>query len=277
MSGPSAPQRSARSAVFHAARRTGARAERALAQARRAAGGLFDGVALAVADDELLQAVDEQMYDIEPMYLDPDYNRGGLFWWEAAAVRRWFPRSGRVFVWAAGGGREVVGLHRLGYEVECSEYNGTLDAALRQHVSSWSDRPAVVHEARRDEWPATAMGPFDGVVLGWSAFSLVRHRHVRIELLRRAAAAMRPEGPLLVSYFDRAGAGAYVRAAGISGRLAARLASRAVPEPGDVLTPNFAHVFSDAELRDELRDGGFDVVSVSLRGHAHAVASRREG
>ncbi len=263
-----------RARVFRAARRCGAAGEHAATWARLVFGGLFDGVALATSSPAQLRAIDERLYAHDDLYADVAYNTGGFQWWERDAVDRLFPTSGRVFVWAAGGGREMVEFARRGFAVEGCEYNSALAAGVDVAFDHAGTRHGRMHACERDMWPPTATGPYQALVLGWSSYSLVRGRGTRVELLERAASVLDPGAPMLLSYFAATDAHRYIRSVALGGRLTARWFGVSAPERGDMLTPNFAHMFEEQGLRAEVEAAGFEIVEISTVGVARAVCRR---
>lgn len=202
-------------------------------------------------------------------YAGDAHNLRGLFDWEARVIPRFFPPGGALLVLAAGGGREVLALARLGYRVDGYECHPGLVMAARRLLER--ERVAArVGLVPRDAAPETGR-TFDGVIVGWSAYMLVQGRARRVALLRGLRARVGAGAPILLSFFHREGSpfrhGAITRAANALRRL-----RRAEPvEPGDTLAPNFIHLFTEDEVRGEMRDGGWDPVFYSTEGTGHAV------
>ncbi len=220
-------------------------------------------------DRDQLAALDQHLYDRDHRYLDPAYNRRGLWPWEERAVSGHFPASGRLLVTSAGGGREVVALHRLGYQVDGFECNDTL-RALADRILAEDGLGGEVRPSPRDRCPS-GRPPYDGAVVGWGAYTLIRGRAVRVAYLVDLARQLRPGAPVLLSFFARPADDRWFRR---TARLAASFARRRgveAPELGDVLDPNFQHYFARAELEDELRAAGLAPVAFATADYAHAV------
>jgi hypothetical protein len=203
-----------------------------------------------------LHLVDERFYDANAIYHDDAHNARGLFPWETDALEL-FPGAGRLLVMAAGGGREVLALSRMGYAVEGYECNRALVASADGFLPR-QGCPARVRCLPRDEVPA-AGEPFDGIILGWSAYTLMAGRAHRIDLLRRLLPLARPGAPILLSFFTRS------RAYGPRFRISAGVANgirtvlrRERAEVGDALAPNFVHYFVPKEIEAELREAGWE-------------------
>ncbi len=215
---------------------------------------VYDGVWLGLLRRTDLHAIDERFYDRNAPYHRDAHNLGGLFAWEETALGA-FDGCRRVLVLGAGGGREVLALARRGLDVEGYECN----AALAAYAGEFLPRQgcdAPVRYLPRDEVPAPGE-PFDGVILGWSAYTLISGRAHRISLLRRLRPLVRPGSPVLLSFFTRGSDGPRFRvSAKVANGLRAVLRRERV-ERGDALAPNFAHYFSAAEIAAELREAGW--------------------
>lgn len=216
---------------------------------------VYDGVWLGLLRRADLHAVDERFYDRNAPYHGDAHNLRGLFDWEKTALES-FDGCRRVAVLGAGGGREVLALSKLGYDVEGYECN----AALVRYAAELLPRQgctARVTLLPRDEVPTVAE-PFDGVILGWSAYTLIPGRAHRIDLLRRLRPLVRPGGPLLLSFFTRGGDTARFRvSAAVANAVRAVMRGERI-ERGDALAPNFVHSFTAAEIAAELREAGWE-------------------
>ena len=224
---------------------------------------------LGLLDRDDLAALDQHLYDRDRRYLDPAYNRRGLWPWEERAVSGHFPAAGRLLVTSAGGGREVVALHRLGYHFTGFECNDTL-RALADRILAEDALAGEVRPSPRDRCPR-GRPPYDGAVVGWGAYTLIGGRAARVAYLVDLARQLRPGAPVLLSFFARPADDRWFRR---TARLAAPLARwRGVEAPalGDVLDPNFQHYFARAELEDELRAAGLEPVAFTTEDYAHAV------
>jgi len=260
-------------ALYWRSLRLRARLERALAD-------VPDGVWLGLFDREKLAVLDAQFYAqaTEPVeggragYDAAEWNRQGLWEWEAAAVDAHFPPGGRVVVTGAGGGREVLGLLGLGFDAVGYEPNADLVAAGRR-VLAQDGHGDRLRPMERDAWPADA-GACDGVVVGWGSYTLIPGRANRVAFLRRLRGALEPGAPVLVSFFVRGNEATSRRIAQVANVV--RRLRRAEPvEVGDGLVPNFVHGFVEAELAAELAEAGFGLVHYAGAPYGHAVARAR--
>lgn len=253
-------------------------AEFALRRAHSVAKSLLDGVSLGLLSQEDLHALDERYYHQHVEYLDNGYNSRGLFAWETAALKKHFSGCKTLILTAAGGGREVLPLVRLGYAVQAFECNPRLlTAAQGLAAREGLEGSAQLASMPRDQWPAEAVSA-DGVIVGWGAYMLIRGRDRRLQFLAGARRALPPGGPILLSYFHRPRDILYFRLlAGVARTVARALGPAATPLPelGDSLAPNFVHHFTQAEIADELAASGFTVVDAGTDPYGWSVGVAR--
>jgi hypothetical protein len=236
----------------------------------------FTGCWLALLSSSDLDAVDDVYYvgsgpGTSPLdYQDPSYNRQGLFEWERRAVEEFFPPGGIIGVLGAGGGREVLALRQLSFRVdgwECQpdfvrSANDLLRDAGLEPTVSWVPRNTV----------PSGLALYDGLVVGWATYTLIRGRHRRVDLLRALRARVEPGAPLLLSFYGRSSADFRYNVAVRIGNLGRRLLGRERLEVGDYLDPNFVHQFLPDEVDAELAAGGFEMRTITHRANAYAVA-----
>lgn len=225
---------------------------------------LLSGLWLGLLSDAGLRRLDELYYEGTDLYRTKEWNERGLFDWESDLVERHLPPGGRVLVAACGGGREVLALLEAGFDAVGYEPHAEL-ADYGRRLLSEHGHPARVHPAPRDELPA---GPADALILGWGAYSLVHGRARRVALLAPAVRILPSGAPLLLSFFHRTGDTRELRLArGVANALR-RAARREPVELGDTLAPNRVRLFSEGELRDELREAGLEPVEYRVVGRA---------
>jgi hypothetical protein len=261
--------------------------EKTLAMAWGGAWACFTGLWLGVLPRDSLHAIDEEYYSRsnrgdsartrlpvrpdEPDYHGEEWNKSGLFDWEKEVVIEYFANYKRLLVIGAGGGREVLALLRLGYEVDGFESHPGLVTAANDLLRA-EGYDSTVRLAPRDEAPSTG-ATYDGIVVGWAMYMLVQGSERRIALLRQLRAQTRTRGPILISFFYRAASPKVYKLAALVANVTQRVLRRQPTEVGDWLQPNYVHFFTQEEVISELSEGGFNSVHYSIEGYGHAVGT----
>jgi len=246
------------------------------AKALAVARACFTGLWLGVLARERLHAVDEEYYSRSKRdssdgynYHSKEYNRRGLWDWEHRILTDYFAGCRRLLLIGAGGGREVLALQRLGYRVDGFESHPDLVLAANELLRA-EGQDATVQLAPRDRSPNTGT-TYDGIILGWGAYTLVQGRRSRIALLQQLRSQTRARCPILLSFYYRLGTPwVYAIAAFVANTLR-RVLGRESAEVGDWLVPNYVHYFAQHEIVAELAEGGFDTIHYSTTGYGHAV------
>jgi hypothetical protein len=238
---------------------------------------LFTGFWLGILSRSDLDSVDDAYYvgvggkQKGPIdYANTEYNKRGLFEWERRAVEEYFPAGGSIALMAAGGGREVLALRRMSYRVEAWECQPELVAAANDLLVGEGFEPSVTY-APRNTVPAGTT-KYDGLIIGWSTYTLVPGRNRRIALLRELRSRVEEGSPILLSFFTRRSGETQLRITAAVGNLGRRLLRRERLDLGDSLEPNFVHRFLEEELASELAAAGFELKSFAVAPYGHAVA-----
>ena len=132
------------------------------------------------------------------------------------------------------------------------------------------DHGLRIHESDRDLWPKLAVG-FEAAIVGWGSYMHIAGRRSRVAFLTEARAALPVGAPILLSFFVRRGTSIRFRVVVGVGNLLRRLRRRELLEPGDSLSPLFAHSFTRDEIARELDDAGFELVYYGAEPYGHAV------
>jgi hypothetical protein len=231
------------------------------------------GLLLGTATPALLEAIDAEAYRRRYAYHGTDdHDLRGLFPWEQAALRAAFPPSGHLLVTAAGGGREVVALQRLGYRVTAAECNEALRARANELLRRLGLEPCVA-AAPRDACP-TSGGPFDAAILGWGSYSFVRGAERRRALLAELAGGLRPGAPALISFFHRTRDARRLRVIRDVARAVGAVAGGVPVELGDLVDPCWQHAFDRSEIEREVLGTGLALEAFSTEGYGHALLRR---
>jgi hypothetical protein len=248
----------------------------------------FKGFWLGMLRSEDLHEIDATYYDGQAVlsaggdydYRNDEYNQSGLFPWERTALGGSFPSAGNLLVVGAGGGREVVALERMGYRVDSFECHRALVASANDLLRRL-DLTSRVQPSPRDGIPDDpglfATSRYDGLIVGWSAYMLIRGREQRIGLLKQMREHAGPGCPILLSFFVRKGTPRWLHTITRVGNVVALLRGGERVELGDDLKMNFVHRFSRDEIERELDEAGFDLMLFGTDGYGHAVGrSRRD-
>jgi hypothetical protein len=208
----------------------------------------------------------------------------GLFDWERAAITSSsFPPSGRILLGAAGGGRELAELCKMGYEVVAFEPAPALAESARAVAFPYPESKVIfasfadiVRAARNGSGPLAphvCAREFHGVILGWTSFSYVG-REERDALLK-ALRVLAPRAPVLLSYLV-AGDSSEGRQGRIRRwfRLLLRLTGApALAAPGDGFQPwmGFFQTLTPEEVRSLADRTGYKPVYVKGPPAPHAL------
>jgi SAM-dependent methyltransferase len=229
---------------------------------------------LAFASEAFLQAYGEAAFSRAPAYrADSNRFRQGLFDWEAAAVRNFFPAPpAHVLVGGAGGGREPFALAKMGYQVtafdpalalvETMEARARADglSAVRALYGGYEDLPTLPASGTIAASDLRDAAPFDAAIVGWASFSHLTNDSRRIDALRKMAALTR--GPILISYFSRQADGGVSSGArsGLRGMLNRRSArwGHAMFTP----TAGYARLLSTEDIEQFAGHAGLSVARV---------------
>lgn len=208
----------------------------------------------------------------------------GLFGWEKALFEDpRVPRTGRVLLGAAGGGRELQALLQRGYEVYAFEpvvpllesARGVAEGARAEVVqATYQDLVA-----RADGLP----GPLDGVsgvydlcILGWGSLSHVTEPAIVVETLR-AFRSLAPRAPLITSFILRSSVvpntkgGARKLRSGLRRLLESSRGASVPPGLNYDTASGFFYAFSREELSELCASAGYDVASFVEQPFAHAL------
>jgi hypothetical protein len=222
-----------------------------------------------------------------PYFPGGTYFEMGLFSWEQRAVALpAFPRQGCILLGAAGAGREMAALSKMGYEVLAFEPNEQFAEVAKKVAESLSscETLSASYEDLIDAVQSN-MGPlvvvrgrrFDAVVLGWGSFSYVMgqdRQRALLSSLRRAA----PSAPVLLSFPPSRAEAKLDRLRPILRRVF-RLMRASAPGAGDVFDSKagFIHVFSEAEIQKLAAEAGYEVAFADFTFYPHVLLKPASG
>lgn len=192
---------------------------------------------------------------------------------ERELVERHVSRGGRILDIGCGGGREAVGFARLGYDVVAIDVAPRMIDAARRRASTLGIR-IDFRVASVTDCDVVPDARFDAAFFAGSLHHLPG-RALRIQALRRLAAALKPDGVLIVMVHYREPRGLLSRSRLVDGaRMLARGVGLHASEPGDGLMREvsagsdpgracFFHFYDGPRaLRAELDAAGFSADEV---------------
>ncbi|MDJ0616025.1 MAG: hypothetical protein QNJ63_04605 [Calothrix sp. MO_192.B10] len=229
----------------------------------------FIGFWLGILRRDSLHSIDQLYYDNTQQYRNEEYNRGGLWHWETKILNKYFQQCNSLLVAGVGGGREVLALRILGYEVDGFECNPQL-VDFANKLLEKEGLPANVQLVPRDECPDNHK-QYDGIIVGWGAYMLIQGRENRINFLKKLHSQAKDNSPILISFFDNSDSQGYFQVVVKIGNVIRRILRRDFLEFGDDLVPNYVHHFTKEEIATELKAGGFELEMYSTNEYGHAV------
>ncbi|MEA1886972.1 MAG: SAM-dependent methyltransferase [Bacteroidota bacterium] len=232
---------------------------------------VMTGFWLGVMGDKSLDQADDLHYKRSSKYIDDSYNRSGLFRWEKVAIEKYFSKARAILLLAAGGGRETYALSKMGFEVDSYECN----KALVEYGNQFLQRNVIkarIEYLPRDAVPAEVK-KFDGVIVGWGAYTHIRGKKNRISFLEKLKSFLRNEAPLMVSFL-------YIEERTRQDRIVNKVSNflkifskKGKRETGDWLQSGFVHYFTEEEIKNELIEAGYRVIGFNSVDYGCIVAT----
>ena len=232
---------------------------------------LHEGLWLGITNKQELMEITSRKYSNTTTYAGEAYNLSGLYDWEKKAIAEYFQECETILVGAAGGGREMIGLSEMGFQVDGFDSNQDLVSIMKKMVQE-KDMKSEVKTALPDHVPET-FGKYDGLIMGWAGYSHIQGIENRITFLKELRAHTHPGCPLLISFVDSDENPAYMKISYQIARIirAIRFSKEKI-ELGDTLKELFLHHTCEDEIRRELGQSGFRLVRYSEEDFSHAIA-----
>jgi SAM-dependent methyltransferase len=233
------------------------------------------GICMGLIDDQSFQAFDTYPFDeTGPLDVSTETQRG-LEPWERQIVCEHLADAKSILVVAAGGARELVGLHELGYHTTGVEYGRQLYEASRRELAQRECGATIQWRERFDV--SGGDGPYDAAFVARKFLSHVHDRSRRIELLANIRQTLVPDATLVIAFYTRSrNTLAFRMQAALANCLRKLRGRRDFPvEVGDHVDPEsplYHHHYIWEELRDELREAGFTPVAHETTWFGWAVA-----
>ncbi len=182
-----------------------------------------------------------------------DHNLDNIWPWEDEAFARLFDGRRNILVAAAGGGREMIRLARMGHRVTGFDPTPDLVRACSRHMEQ-AGLSGTILPAPPTQVP-TLTDVFDGLVIGRGSYHHIPTRTRRIEFLRQLRDRMHPGSPIFI------------------GDIHSREVSEGMPRrrSADFVGVCYFHRFTNEEIGEELAAAGFCRVEVVPSGFPNLV------
>lgn len=231
---------------------------------------LFSGFWLGVMGKKSIAYSDELYYNYTPSYSDEKYNESGFFGWEKPIIEKYFSDAKNILLIAAGGGREVIALNKMGIEVDAYECNPKLvefgNSLLKKH-----DINSSIKSLARNSVPDD-IRQYDGIIIGWGAYSLIRGRESRIGFLNSLRPFFKSDTFLMASFIYSTRRSRKDKIIKQVSDFLTFLHKKDRTEIGDRLVPNFLHYFSEEEIKSEFAQADLKVIDYSCTDYGCLIA-----
>ncbi|MEA3326028.1 MAG: class I SAM-dependent methyltransferase, partial [Chloroflexota bacterium] len=172
-------------------------------------------------------------------------------------------KTGNLLLLGVGGGREAIPLAKMGFHVTGVDY---VPAMVELTIENGAKRgvhiEGLVQEISKLEAPPET---YDVIWISRSMYSCVPTRERRVEMVKRIACALKPDGYFLCQFHRGKITKESAKLIFLRRLIAACTLGNTKYEKGDMLHLNveFLHAFSEEDtLRSELEEGGFEVVHI---------------
>jgi SAM-dependent methyltransferase len=234
---------------------------------------------LGVLREQGLQEITRLAYssaDPRNEYRSEGHNRIGLFRWEAEAIQKHFPQTGRLLIGGCGGGREAFALAHRGYRVVAFDSNAAMTAALRANLTAEEADRVEVIDGVPNHVPTLPGDKFDGAIIGWGAFSHITSAGSRSAFLKGLLPYLQPGAPILISYLAAPKESVSDRLRFALARFISAITFNRRAEHGDRIrldfNPTFVHLFTRAQIEAIIAEHDLKPIHISDDGEAHCVA-----
>jgi 2-polyprenyl-3-methyl-5-hydroxy-6-metoxy-1,4-benzoquinol methylase len=223
---------------------------------------IWRAIWLGLLDASSLNEINWSFYTSQTGFESEDFNiNQGLWPWEAKAIRDHLTNVRSVLVAGAGGGREMISLARLGFEVTGFDFSDYLVDACRNNLEK-AGLSADIILSPPDILPP-ALGVYDSLLIGRGFYHHIPNRLRRVKFLSLCCRHLPVGAPIILSDFfireDRSKF--YFRTKLIADFFRKWRRNNEFVELGDSLTNTLQHAFSRKEIECELLDAGIQIES----------------
>jgi len=232
---------------------------------------VLTGFWLGVMGEKSLDYSDELHYNLNSKYTDDKYNLSGLFRWGKAAIEKYFSNTKSILLLAAGGGRETIALSRIGFEVDSYECN----KILVKYGNAFLQKNGIDNKIEylpRNSVPADKK-KYDGVIVGWGAYSHIRGKKNRQSFLAVLSPFLNKEAPLMISFLwteSRTRQDKIIKNLSNFFRI---FSKKDKTELGDGLMLEFVHYFTEEEIKNELTQARYRIIGYNSVDYGCIVAT----
>jgi len=218
---------------------------------------VLTGFWLGTMSEKSLDYSDELHYNQSKKYTDDDYTSSGLFEWEKVRIEKYFSNAKSILLIGAGGGREVLALSKMGFNVYGYECNSVLvdygNLLLQKNQIS-----NKIKYLPRNTVPAE-IEKYDGIIIGWGAYSHIRGKRKRLSFLADIYPLLKKDAPLMISFlrtWERTRQEKIIRDVSNFFKI---FSNKDKTELGDGLMLEFVHFFNEEEIKSELIQSKFRI------------------
>lgn len=232
---------------------------------------IHQGFWLGVFDKKSLSNLVNASYEDWSGYHQRDYLHSGLWPWEKASIEKYFNQCHTILIGGAGAGREIIALSKMEYQVDGFDCSRSL-AKTAAEILSLANIENRYEISEPDHVPTT-FGVYDGLILGWSAYSHIIGQESRIQFLKEFRQHVDNGSPVLISFFtyDKKSL-MFSTIYCVANAIRLLLFRKERIEYGDTLVETYLHHTNQANVEQELRLAGFALKHYSDHGFGHAVA-----
>jgi hypothetical protein len=219
---------------------------------------ILSGFWLGVMSEKSLDFSDELHYNHHKRSTDDEYNLSGLFDWEKDRIEKYFSNAKDILLIAAGGGREIMALSKMGFEVDSYECN----TVLIEYGNELLQKSGIENKIKylpRNRVPDETK-KYDGIIIGWGAYSHIRGIKKRLSFLSGLYPFLHEETPLMISFLWTGRRTRYDKIIKNVSNFFRIFSKKDKTELGDRLREEFIHFFSEEEIKNELIQSKFRII-----------------
>ena len=190
--------------------------------------------------------------------------------WEKAGIEKYFSNTKSILLIGAGGGRETLALSKMGFEIDSYECNIKL-IKYGNELLKKNKINSTIRYLPRNSVPENVK-QYDGVIIGWGAYSHIRGKKNRLTFLRALYPFLKIESPLMISFLLREGRNNQDRIVKSISNFFRIIRNKEKTEPGDRFSHIFLHYFTEKEIKKELTQSKYRIIGYNEVGDGCIIA-----